>query len=96
MESGRRRQRPDELKTPATCTPGAGPVAKDNIGTWTLSIGCVDGSIVKINEQPAFQRQGALVRARMATPVVSLGHRTDSGLMVVDPGNRMVVVPVRR
>ena len=56
----------------------------------------LNSSIVEINEESPFQRQKSLIRVWMTMPVVSLGHDAYADFVIVDLGNGMVVVAVRR
>jgi hypothetical protein len=56
----------------------------------------LDSPIIKINEEAAFQCEKTLVGIGMTVPMIRLSHRAYAHFVVVDPGNWMVVVAIRR
>jgi hypothetical protein len=54
-----------------------------------------DRSIIKVNEESAFQRKKALIGIRMTVPGVSLSHGTYSNFMIIDPCNWVIIVAFR-
>lgn len=52
----------------------------------------LDRSIIKINEETAFQRQKALIGVRMTVPTISLSHSAYTNFMIIDVSNWVVIV----
>jgi hypothetical protein len=56
----------------------------------------LDSSVVKINEQAAFQCQKTLIGVGMTVPMISLSHSAYTNFMIVDFSHWMVIVALRR
>lgn len=72
----------DRTLTNWSCTMANAAVNGDHMPWQEL-----DSSIVKINEEPAFQCQETLIGVRMTVPMVSLRHSAYTNFMIVDFSN---------